>query len=239
MRLINQLWELPGKDCEALATQLLIEENNFDRPEKRYQRMLAQAIALKDEVVDTVILRAIYNYYDDIYLKDSYLIIDGKPFVSPVLRGIDPQQILGAYVFSLTAGDFSFEERSMMEQILFDLWGTAFATAGRKRLQEHFSAEGRISEVFGPGLYAIPMETMQDLISMLDAEKIGVTVNESCFLWPVKSYGGIIFRVAEDYRPRGGSCATCRGSKLSCNLCEYNPNRQQQPETAGMTTIED
>ena len=121
MRLINQLWEIPGKDCEALATQLLIEENHFDRPEKRYQRMLAQAVALKDEVIDTVTLRAVYNYYDDIYLKDSYLIIDGKPFVSPVLNGIDPQQILGAYVFSLTAGDFSYEERPMMEQILFIL----------------------------------------------------------------------------------------------------------------------
>ena len=238
MRLINQLWEIPGKDCEALATQFLIEENHFDRPEKRYQRMLTQAVALKDEVVDTITLRAVYSYYDDIYLKDSYLIIDGKPFVSPVLKGIDPQQVLGAYVFSLTAGDFSYEERPMMEQVLFDLWGTAFATAGRKRLQALFAEEGRISEVFGPGLYAIPMETMRDLISLLDADKIGVRVDESCFLWPVKSYGGIIFRVADDYKPRGGSCATCRGSKLSCNLCEYNPNRRRQ-ETGGMTTIED
>ncbi len=223
MQVRNEVWSLTGKDCETMATNLLIDENNLDRPEKRYQRMLRQAVELKDEIVGGVAVRAVYNYYDDVYLKDSILVIDGKAFVSPTLQGIDPAQILGAYIFVLTAGDFSFPDKPMMEQVLLDLWGTAFATTGRKHLQAHFAKDGRISEVFGPGLYGIPMESMRDLVSLVDADLIGVTVNESCFLWPVKSYGGIVFRVADDYKPRGGSCATCRGSRLSCNLCEFNP----------------
>lgn len=228
MRIMNEVWSMTGKDCETMATELLIDANDLDRPEKRYQRMLRQAIELKDRVVNDISVRAIYNYYDDVYLADSILVIDGKPFVSSTLKNVDSSQLLGAYVFVLTAGDFSFPEEPMMEQVLFDLWGTAFATAGRKHLQAHFASEGRISEVFGPGLYGIPMESMQDLVSLVDADRIGVTVNDSCFLWPVKSYGGIIFRVEDDYRPRGGSCADCRGSKLSCNLCEYNPNREKE-----------
>ena len=223
MQVRNEVWSLTGKDCETMATNLLIDENNLDRPEKRYQRMLRQAVELKDEIVGGVAVRAVYNYYDDVYLKDSILVIDGKAFVSPTLQGIDPAQILGAYIFVLTAGDFSSPDKPMMEQVLLDLWGTAFATTGRKHLQAHFAKDGRISEVFGPGLYGIPMESMRDLVSLVDADLIGVTVNESCFLWPVKSYGGIVFRVADDYKPRGGSCATCRGSRLSCNLCEFNP----------------
>ena len=223
MRVRNEVWSLTGKDCETMATNLLINENHLDRPEKRYQRMLRQAVELKDEIVGGVAVRAVYNYYDDVYLKDSILAIDGKTFVSQTLKGIDPAQILGAYVFVLTAGDFSYPDKPMMEQVLLDLWGTAFATTGRKHLQAHFAKDGRISEVFGPGLYGIPMESMRDLVSLVDADLIGVTVNESCFLWPVKSYGGIVFRVADDYKPRGGSCATCRGSRLSCNLCEFNP----------------
>ncbi len=223
MQVRNEVWSLTGKDCETMATNLLIDENNLDRPEKRYQRMLRQAVELKDEIVGGVAVRAVYNYYDDVYLKDSILVVDGKAFVSPTLQGIDPAQILGAYIFVLTAGDFSFPDKPMMEQVLLDLWGTAFATTGRKHLQAHFAKDGRISEVFGPGLYGIPMESMRDLVSLVDADLIGVTVNESCFLWPVKSYGGIVFRVADDYKPRGGSCATCRGSRLSCNLCEFNP----------------
>ena len=223
MQVRNEVWSLTGKDCETMATNLLINENQLDRPEKRYQRMLRQAVELKDEIVGGVAVRAVYNYYDDVYLKDSILAIDGKALVSQTLKGIDPAQILGAYVFVLTAGDFSYPDKPMMEQVLLDLWGTAFATTGRKHLQAHFAKDGRISETFGPGLYGIPMESMRDLVSLVDADLIGVTVNESSFLWPVKSYGGIVFRVADDYKPRGGSCATCRGSRLSCNLCEFNP----------------
>ncbi|MBQ3963803.1 MAG: hypothetical protein II682_00045 [Firmicutes bacterium] len=223
MQVRNEVWSLTGKDCETMATNLLINENQLDRPEKRYQRMLRQAVELKDEIVGGVAVRAVYNYYDDVYLKDSILAIDGKAFVSQTLKGIDPAQILGAYVFVLTAGDFSYPDKPMMEQVLLDLWGTAFATTGRKHLQAHFAKDGRISETFGPGLYGIPMESMRALVSLVDADLIGVTVNESSFLWPVKSYGGIVFRVADDYKPRGGSCATCRGSRLSCNLCEFNP----------------
>lgn len=227
MRIMNQFWEMPGKECDEAATQLMISENNFNRPEKRFQRLLKEAIELKDGIIDDIQLRAVYNYYDDFYMKDTFLIIDGKPFVSQVFKNVDPSYVIGAYVFVLTAGDFSYEDRPMMEQILFDAWGTSFAGTARRKLQEYFSKDGRISEVFGPGLYGIPMESMTELVSLVDADKIGVTVNDSCFLWPVKSYGGIYLRVADDYKPIGADCVTCRGSKLSCHLCEYNPHNRQ------------
>lgn len=230
MRIANELWTMSGRECDALATELFIIQNNLDRPEKRYKRLLEEAVALKNEIVDDLHPRAVYNYYDNIFLKDDVLIIDGKMFVSRVLSGVHPSQFLGAYVFVLTAGDFSYSDRSMMDQVFYDLWGTAFATAARQHLQKHFSQDGRISEVFGPGLFGIPMSTMRNLVSMVDADRIGVTVNASNFLLPVKSYGGIIFRVSNNYRPRGGTCATCLGSRLSCNLCEYNPARHLQPK---------
>ena len=230
MRIENELWTMSGRECDALATELFIIQNNLDRPDKRYKRLLKEAVALKDEIVDDLTMRAVYNYYDDIFLKDDVLVIDGKMFVSRVLDGVHPSQFKGAYVFVLTAGDFSYKDRPMMDQVFYDLWGTAFATAARQHLQTHFSQDGRISEVFGPGLFGIPMSTMKGLVSMVDADRIGVTVNSSNFLLPVKSYGGIYSRVADNYRPRGGTCATCLGSRLSCNLCEYNPARHLQPK---------
>lgn len=48
MRITNEVWSMTGKDCETMATELLIDANDLDRPEKRYQRMLRQAIELKD-----------------------------------------------------------------------------------------------------------------------------------------------------------------------------------------------
>ncbi|MBQ3964121.1 MAG: hypothetical protein II682_01645 [Firmicutes bacterium] len=227
MRVRNEVWSLTGRECEAMATGFLIEENNLNSLDDDSRYRLRQAIGLKDEIVDCVTVRAIFNYYDDIAVEEEALVIDGKMFGSQVFKGIDPAQILGAYVFVLTAGDFSCPDKPVAEQVLLDLWGTAFATAGRKRLQAFFAEDGRISETFGPGLYGIPVESMPDLVSLVDAEQIGVTVNESCFLQPVKSYGGIVFRVAEDYKPRGATCATCRGAKLSCRLCECNPKKQE------------
>ena len=230
MRIANELWTMSGRECDALATELFTIQNNLDRPEKRYKRLLKEAVSLKDEIIDDLHLRAVYNYYEDIFLKDDVLVIDGNMFVSEVLNGVHPSQFLGAYVFVLTAGDFSYSDRPMMDQVFYDLWGTAFATAARQHLQKHFAQDGRISEVFGPGLFGIPMATMRGLVSMVDAESIGVRVNASNFLLPVKSYGGIIFRVSEYYRPRGATCATCLGNRLSCSLCEYDPKRHLHPE---------
>ena len=227
MRVRNEVWSLTGRECEAAATGFLIEENNLNSLDDGSRHRLRQAIGLKDGIVDCVTVRAIFNYYDEIVVEDAALVIDGKRFASEVFQGIDPAQICGAYVFVLTAGDFSFPGRPVSEQVLLDLWGTAFATAGRKRLQAYFAADGRISETFGPGLYGIPVESMPDLLSLVDAAQIGVTVNESCILQPVKSYGGIVFRVADDYKPRGAMCAACKGARLSCRLCECNPKKQE------------
>lgn len=222
----NQIWKMWGRDCKDLATELLIRENGLDRSEKKYQRMLQKAMATGEGLFDGVELRSVYSYYPDFYLRDAVLAVDGKAFVSPAFRNIDPAQVEGVYVFALTAGDFADDSLPMMEQVLRDLWGTAFATAARQNLQAHFAAAGRISEVFGPGLYGLPMEAMQDVMALLPIEEIGMTVNESGFLWPVKSYGGFYFRVAEDYKPLGAACAKCRGSKLSCHMCEYNPQNR-------------
>lgn len=222
----NEVWSLTGRECEALATSLLTEENDLSSPDEDRRRMLHQAIELKEEIVDRITVRAVYNYYDDIAIEEETLAVGGKTFAAKIFKGIAPAQVLGAYVFVLTAGDFSCPDKPVAEQVLLDLWGTAFATAGRKRLQAHFAKDGRISETFGPGLYGIPAETMQELTELVDADLIGVTVNESSVLQPVKSYGGIVLRVTDDYRPRGALCTACRGSRLSCALCEFNPKRQ-------------
>ena len=90
MRIENELWTMSGRECDALATELFIIQNNLDRPDKRYKRLLKEAVALKDEIVDALSLRAVYNYYDDIFLKDDVLVINGQMFVSKVLDGVHP-----------------------------------------------------------------------------------------------------------------------------------------------------
>ena len=106
MRVRNEVWSLTGRECEAMATGFLIEENNLNSLDDDSRYRLRQAIGLKDEIVDCVTVRAIFNYYDDIAVEEEALVIDGKMFGSQVFKGIDPAQILGAYVFVLTAGDF-------------------------------------------------------------------------------------------------------------------------------------
>jgi hypothetical protein len=72
---------MSGRECDALATELFTIQNNLDRPEKRYQRLLKEAVSLKEEIIDDLHIRAVYTYYDDIFLKDDVLVIDGNMFV--------------------------------------------------------------------------------------------------------------------------------------------------------------
>lgn len=158
---------------------------------------------------------------------------------------LEPASIEGVYAYALTAGDFYLEDRPVMDQLYADIWGTAFTDAGREALVDLIREDCRrrdggdvsevevsdtevseavvsnadISDSFGPGFYGMSPAEMRKMPLLVDFHKLGLTVNETGVMQPLKSCGGILLKVNGLYKHLNSACETCSGSRKTCRLC--------------------
>ena len=114
-----------------------------------------------------------------------------------------------------------------MDQLLADMWGTAFADAARKYCRLALEKEADLSDEFGPGFYGMDLRQMKDLAKLADPSLIGIEVRENGILVPLKSCGGLYLDVGEGYAALDKACAECRGAAAGCGFCSIkNRNRK-------------
>ena len=123
-----------------------------------------------------------------------------------------------------TSGEYYLDGEPIMNQLFADLWGSSFTEAGRRLLLSRLEGEGALSEEFGPGFYGMESIQMKEVGKILDTGRIGVEVRESGILVPIKSCGGISFRVGEGYLRLSSECADCRGNRSGCSQCSVRIN---------------
>ena len=156
------------------------------------------------------------SYYDDFRLHGRQLSVGDCVFTCPAFELIDPGTVTGVYTYVLTAGDFTFPELDMTEQVLADIWGTSLTETVKDEMTRQL---GSVSDNFGPGLYGMDITTIFQMPKLADFAAAGVTLGESGVMDPVKSYSGLLFGVTDRYTPVAASCQDCSGNVMSCRLC--------------------
>lgn len=207
------------------AYERVISVSGLDRPGAKYERMRKVADSLREEVEQRAELKIAITGYDDLSIDGETLTIQGQTFRCKAFSRLETAHIKRAYVYLLTAGNFACPERSMVDQVYYDFWGTAFVEEAEHYMDRVLSEESRCSEHFGPGYFGMPVVAMTRLKNLVDWNSVGVTVHDTGFIEPVKSSGGIIFQVDDDYKPLPTACGDCRGSAASCRLCMLYQNR--------------
>ena len=156
------------------------------------------------------------RFYDDFILYGRQLSVGGETFDCPAFELIDPGAVTGVYAYVLTAGDFTFPQLDMTDQVLADIWGTSLTEAVKDEMIREL---GNVSDNFGPGLYGMDLERIFQMTTLTDFGAAGVTLGESGVMDPVKSYSGLLFRVTDRYTPIAATCQDCSGNVMSCRLC--------------------
>lgn len=205
------------EESERLFTKM----GGLDKVGKRIDRIRELGTQIRDVIDELIEAKAIVSYYTaDQITKDGMSIwIDGTEIKCNAFEQIDTDQIKGAYVFFIYAGDIYLEDRPIMDQLLIDMWGTAFVDSIRKHFGEMLAKEANLSEEFGPGFFGMDVRQMIDLTNLTDPKKIGIEVRETGIILPQKSCGGIYLAVEEGYVPLDNACVDCKGTFKSCSYC--------------------
>ena len=119
-----------------------------------------------------------------------------------------------------------------MDQLYGDIWGTAYTDALRDMTMDIISKDSAksnsvggslgntgISDSFGPGFYGMDTGELAKLPLLVDFDGLGIRISEGGGLLPVKSCGGLVFRVNGRYRPLDSACRFCSGKDKECRFC--------------------
>jgi len=137
------------------------------------KRMLKDANRIKNEIEESLKIKAVVSFFDNFEVHEDTLTIERVSFKCDPFSLLRQNTIMGVFLYLITAGDYHFEDRGILEQLYADIWGTSYLDAGRSVLKkillknycnktfqevnpkkEAFE-KATISDSFGPGFYGM------------------------------------------------------------------------------------
>lgn len=221
MNLINQRIAVSKEKCAEMAQDEFLKDSGLLKEGSKFDKMRRHAFEIRSRIEDRIDLKGIYSYYEDFSLEGRVLKIKDAEFTCNAFEQLDGETLKGVYIYLVTGGDYYLDDEPIMNQLYADIWGTAFAEVTRIYISQQMSKGDTLSDSFGPGFYGMPTIQMKELPKLLDNNDIGVEIRDSGILIPLKSCGGILFNVNENYKKLESQCVDCRGSSVSCSLCSF------------------
>jgi len=187
---------------------------------------------VREEIEDRIEIIGAVSYFREFQMRGDTLIVWGEAFVCNSFSMINPAAVKGACLYVLTSGDYALSDREVLDQLFADMYGTSYLDAGRKILgdvlEKDFRADGEmtglggnsmITQAFGPGFYGMETGELKKIIEITNGGEIGVAVMDGGMMSPIQSCAGIHLLVDPGTELPGSECATCLGSRGSCNRC--------------------
>lgn len=232
----NKVIHIQRDDIEDRAEEYFIKGSGLTRPGAKFDKMRRRAAAIREEIRERVQIQCLVSYYEDPPVFEGCLRIEEVDFLCPPFGLLEPGQVKGAYGYLMTGGDFYLEEREIMDQLLADIWGTAYVDAGRDTLRDLLIQDCHqrfpdqredlcLSDSFGPGYYGMKTQDTLKMLSILEGTAIGVACRESGVMVPLKSCTGIYLVADSSALLPDMECETCLGNTGNCRLC--NVRRQE------------
>ena len=158
-------------------------------------------------------------------IQDGYFQFGSQKIPCQVLAKIDRSQVETGYFYTFHAPEWKVEEDdALLKQYYFEIFRIACLDVIRDWLQggltrKHSVLEERYcSPAFGPGFYGMELEAAETLLSLMNADKAGVSY-ENGAMHPAMSVVGIYLVSKEDVLPVCRDCEHCIGQKGGCAFC--------------------
>ncbi|MEG0830068.1 MAG: hypothetical protein RSD88_02875 [Anaerovoracaceae bacterium] len=218
----TQIYNVNNEDCNELAQELFLQISGINKEGRKFERMNKEAFIMRKKIEEHIKMRAAYSYIQDVKLEGRTAIIAGEAFYCNAFEKIRPDTVKGAYIYALSAGDFSLPEDPIMNQLYADIWGTAFTDAVRLLLKKDLEKRSKLSDSFGPGFYGMDVAEMVKMTNLINFDQLEMELRSSSIILPLKSCTGLYFHVTDQYEYMNQACEACRGSASSCKLCQQN-----------------
>lgn len=217
----------PGRaDADKLAEEIFAARTGLKRQGKKVERMKRDAEKVREQIESAIDLRCEYAYFEagDFSVSGDELSIDDIALKCRFFEEIQENEVKGVYLYACTAGDYSFPEWKLMDQLYADIWGDAYIDASRMLMEDRIRGligdDCRLSESFGPGFYGMDVIENLKFPQLIDFDAIGIGFNSSGIMIPIKSCTGLYFTVTPEYKGAGPECRACRGNHENCSICK-------------------
>lgn len=232
MTMKNQIIKITKEETDDSATEFFMKISGLNNKEDKNARLLSQGICLRDKIQDQINIRAVVSSFPGTIMKRNVITLDEVIFESNAFQSFDPNGIRGIYAFILTAGDFDNNDQiSVLDQLYTDIWGTSYVEAGLSVLKQYIEQdliEGAkqlnkgftILNHFGPGFYGMDINQLKRFFVLLDSDSIGVKLESSGLMIPIKSCAGFFVAVNDGTKLPKSDCKNCRAEFKNCSFCQ-------------------
>lgn len=201
-----------------------------------YRRMdintkhLDDSLDTLEDIYGHIQIQAIFSKYDRQCVQGGQLVLDDTVFSCRALSQVPESDILNVYIYLLTVGDVNLLCERVLYQVYYDMWQTAFVDVGRDLLREHIKSTLNykifaISDTFGPGFFGMPVADTRKFFEILDAGRIGASINPDGFMRPIKSYAGFFLITDKVESLPSKDCENCVSSGKTCSYCKTGRQR--------------
>lgn len=225
-------FEIHKNLLNAEAQEYFVKGAGLADESDKSQRMLKDATEIKNEIEKSLRIKAAGSFFSNFEVYEDTLTIERVSFKCNPFSLLCQKNVKGVYLYAMTAGDYFFEDRRILDQLYANIWRTSYLDAGRtalkKLLLQHYCSKNCNDELlkeviiagsFGPGFYGMNPKDIVKIVKLVDSAGIGVECNESEIISPIQTCAGIYLLIEPGTLSLGEECNTCLGSRMNCNMC--------------------
>ncbi len=163
-------------EYEALknkAVNIFLRMNELNR-EKPYSKLIKdKAFPVLEALKSEINPAAVISYYgsNSISLSENGLKIKDETIRCKAFERFKPETVKGVYICFISIGSFNTDKLTSAQQLIADMWGTAFIDSIRDEIINKLSADSCISEEYGPGFFGMDTNDMNKCLMMTIRDK--------------------------------------------------------------------
>ena len=158
-------------------------------------------------------------------VHEGYFEFGRKRIKCNVLEQLDLSSVENGYLYAFHAPEIDIESAgSVLEQYYMEAFQVACMDVIRGWLQGYLERKNSVYEnrycspSFGPGYYGMGMDTIHELLGLMDASQVGVSWNGER-MSPKMSLVGTYLIAGEDVFEVDSDCRDCIGHSGGCEFC--------------------
>ena len=158
-------------------------------------------------------------------VHEGYFEFGRKRIKCNVLEQLDLSSVENGYLYAFHAPEIDIESAgSVLEQYYMEAFQVACMDVVRVWVQGYLERKNSVYEnrycspSFGPGYYGMGMDTIHELLGLMDASQVGVSWNGER-MSPKMSLVGTYLIAGEDVFAVDSDCRDCIGQSGGCEFC--------------------
>lgn len=221
----NQVIPLDKELGREIAKEYFMEMCGYKKNKIVPLKKLQNSLKTLEDIYDKLYIQAIISEYDNSCISASTMVLDGEEFTCKALSQIPSREIEKVYIYLMTTGELEYGEASVLNEVYYDMWQTAYIYAGKEILRQylqnlHNNKKKYVSDSFGPGFYGMEVSQLKQFFAVLDGKKIQMKLLESGFMLPMKSYAGFITVTNSANNIPSKDCENCLSVGKTCMYCK-------------------